>query len=489
MSENTAESIPFEEIKTSVHVTRPQDAQSAEIMTPETIARNEIKKFNIADAAIEQMKREYGGLKIQGIEDRDAYKKVHAAWQIVRGKRLQVEKAHKIIKADYLHVSRAIDGEKNRLLGLIEPLENELNAELERIDRLKKEESEKAERMAQERLQGRVNALIENGVSFNGSFYAIGETISIDVVTLKNLTDNDFTSLLQRVQLEYSKITEAREAEAQRIRDEAEAFQRQKEENERQAAELKRQSEDMERQRAEMKLNRTQLRTQILINAGFEVTHLGTLLFQTKDAGYCEVNSSDFADLSADQWDSKFLELRADVNRLRTLQADTEQQQREKQAQAEREAQLKKELEARTASRIKELYSLFPQLKTDTAGNYFQEFKTEGGPEYFQVILSGIKSATDEDWEEIKGAAVRSFADYASREAENLRAIEVKKEAERMAAMSDIERLKHYFDQIAAIRAPAIDDSRIAAAFKLYDGTVANAHDTLFKTLELISRK
>lgn len=488
MSENTAESIPFEEIK-SVHVTRPNESQGVEILTPEMVARNEIKKFNIADAAIEQMKRDYSGLKIQGIEDREAYKKVHAAWQIVRGKRLQVEKTHKIIKSDYLTVSRAIDGEKNRLLGLIEPLEIELNTELERIDRLKKEENEKAERQAQERLQGRVNTLIENGVQFNGSFYAIGETITVDVVTLKNLTDADFSQLLERVKTENAKIIAEREAEEQRKKDAAAEQERQAAELKRQAEEILQQQAEMAKAQADMKRQRTELRTQILINAGFEVTHLGTLLFQTKDAGYCEINSSDFADLSADEWDAKYFELRADVNRLRTLQAETEQQQREKQAQAEREAQLKKELEARTAARIKELFSLFPQLKTDSAGNYFQEFNTEGGPEYFQVILSGIKIATDEDWEDIKGAAVRNFADYASREAENLRAIETKKEAERMAAMSDIERLNHYFEQIAAVRRPEINDSRINAAFKLYDGTVANAHDTLFKTLELISKK
>lgn len=489
MSENTAESIPFEEIKTSVHVSRPQDAQSAEIMTPETIARNEIKKFNIADAAIEQMKREYGGLKIQGIEDRDAYKKVHAAWQIVRGKRLQVEKAHKIIKADYLHVSRAIDGEKNRLLGLIEPLENELNAELERIDRLKKEESEKAERMAQERLQGRVNTLIENGVSFNGSFYAIGETISIDVVTLKNLPDGDFSQLLTRVQAENAKIVEAREAEAQRIRDEAEAFQRQKEEQERQAAELKRQSEEMAKAQADMKRQRTELRTQILINAGFEVTHLGTLLFQTKDAGYCEVNSSDFADLSADQWDSKFLELRADVNRLRALQADTEQQQREKQAQAEREAHLKKELEARAASRTKEIFSLFPELKQDTAGNYFREFKTEAGLEYFQLSLDILKNVGDVEWTDYLNTLRENFGEIVNRETENLFFIERQKEAQRLAAMTDADILNEWFIKVSKLPAPEPKTLETRAAWNLFFGSFNDAKKTLFNTLILINQK
>jgi hypothetical protein len=499
MEKNTAtESIEFEEI---TNAPAQQTTHTAEVMSAEDVAKNEIKRFNIADAAIENMKKEYSGLKIASPDDKEGYKKVHGAWQIVRGKRLQVEKVHKLIKGDYLVISRAIDGEKNRLLGLIEPLERELNSELERIDKLVQEEKDRAEREAQARLQGRVSTLIENGISFNGSFYAIGETITVDVVTLKNLKDDEFTQLLTRVQAENKKILDAKAEQARLEQEEREKHERERleliENNrklEEQRAELEKQKQEFERVQAEAKKQRTDLRVQILLNSGFSKVEGGNVngmpvyRFKTNDAGEVSIYEYQFSDLNGDEWDDKFLEIRAQLNRLRTLQAETDELNRQKKEQAEREEKLRAQVAARSELRTLEIRNIFGDLKLDSAGNYFKEFNTEGGPEYFQVIVSELKSMTDEDWGKHVFSLREDFADLTAREAENIRAISAKAEAERLAALSDIERIDLYLDALANLPQPTVNDPHLKAAWNLFEDSRANAITTLIKTLKLVQK-
>src|SRR4051812_2130672 len=112
MEKTVTEDIPHEIVESS---TAP-----AETPAIETDIQREIKKFNLADAKISEIVSKYSNLEINGLEDRDGYKKVYAAWQEVRQLRLLIEKKRKEIKADYLVISRAIDKEGNRLNDLVE---------------------------------------------------------------------------------------------------------------------------------------------------------------------------------------------------------------------------------------------------------------------------------------------------------------------------------------------------------------------------------
>lgn len=477
------ENVEFEEIKSEALPS--SEAVEAKVLTADDIAKNEIKKFNIADAAIAEMKKQYSGLTISGIDDKEGYKKVHAAWQIVRGKRLQVEKVHKIIKADYLVVSRAIDGEKNRLLDLISPLENSLNNELERIDGLIEAEKQKAEREAQERLQTRVATLLDNGMQFNGSFYAIGETISIDVVTLKNYKDAEFTALLERVKAENTKLIEAKAEAERQEREERERIQKQKEENERQEAELKRQREEMERQQAEMRKQRTDLRVQILQNAGF-IWDSGphALVFRTQDAGNLTVSLYDFTELTGDEWDAKFLEIRAGINRLRALQAEKDEERRqEEQRRVEAERQ-RKEKAARWNERAAQLYKLGMH---ERKGEFYIITESFGETNFIKAAENFDADA--ETWQSALKVIEEALAETRRQDEENKKAEAERKEAERVAALSDMERIDEYTEKLDAIRSPEITDSRVKTAFLLFQQTTAEAMNTMYKTIHLITKK
>lgn len=485
MATNTAtQNIEFEDIPRE-QTEQKSEAIEAKVLTADDIAKNEIQKFNLADAAIDAMKKKYSGLTISGIEDREGYKKVKAAWQIVRGKRLQVEKTHKIIKADYLVVSRAIDGEKNRLVELLEPLESELKTELDRIDNAIEEKKQEAERIAQARLQTRVATLLENGIQFNGSFYAIGETITVDVVVLKNLSDDEFNQLLQRVQAENSKIIAAK-AEAERLeREERERIEAQRIENERQEQELKRQREEMERQQADMRRQRTQLRIDVLKNAGltYHIDHDGILIKNFPDAGLISIKVREFEYLDGDAWDAKFLEIRADINRLRALQAEKDEERKAEQLRKVEEERQRKEKADRWNARASELYKLGMH---ELNGRFY--ILTDTMDEMVHRYAVDMFDAPEDEWTKILEGIKTEISDTRIKDDENKRRAAEEKEAERLAAMSDIERVDLYLSQLAEIRDPQIKDARVLAAFKLFDQTVANAVDTLHKTLELIQK-
>jgi len=195
----------------------------------------EVAKFDIAEAWINGKKDEFKDLKIKDIDDKDGYKQVEEAYKLMKSKRIGVEKRHTDLKAESLAIGRGLDAAKNKYTKLLrEGLggEDALGAELDRIDNLKKEEKEKADREAQQRLQGRVAELIENGIAFTGSYYTIGETISMDVVTLKDMKDADYATFLDRVKTENAAIVEAKRLKDEEDQKEKDRLEKQKKDQE-----------------------------------------------------------------------------------------------------------------------------------------------------------------------------------------------------------------------------------------------------------------
>ncbi len=228
------------------------------VLTPEQKAKQEVARYDIARKWIATKKKEYLALKINGPDDKENYKIVEKAWQEIRGKRLQVAKTHKTIKEDYLIITRAVDGEKNELTELLQEIETPLNAELERIDNIKKEEAERVEREAQEKLQGRVATLLENGMAFTGSYYTIGETVSMDVVTLKGLKDEEFSKLLETVQTAKKVIDDAAAEVERKAQEERDALQKQKDDQETERLRLQNLADELKKQQDEMDLLKKQ---------------------------------------------------------------------------------------------------------------------------------------------------------------------------------------------------------------------------------------
>ena len=180
----------------------------AKDITVEDVISTEIKKFNLADAKIAELKEQFKDLEISGVEDKNGYKAVSEAIKIVRTYRTGVEKVRKQIKENYLKTGRAIDEEAKRLTASLEEIENPLKDKKQEIDDEIQAEKDRQEAEAQAKTDKRVEELEAVGIKFDGRFYSIGEDVSVDIVTIKDFTDEQFAEFKNRVSAVKDKIQE-----------------------------------------------------------------------------------------------------------------------------------------------------------------------------------------------------------------------------------------------------------------------------------------
>lgn len=244
-------------------VKKEAEAVEVEVLNEETgiekQINQEVKKYNLADAEIAKLKKKYAGLKVNGVEDKAGLKVVKEALADVVSRRTAIDKKRLSLTGGYRKIVEAINGEAKRLTGLIVEIEDPLRAEKERIDALIKEEKERKEKEEQEKLDNRIATLKEKGMVFDGSFYTIGASITMDIVSIKGLKDSDFDFLVAKVEMEAEKIRKAQEEEEKRKAAEEAERKRQQEELERQQAELRKQQEEMEAQRKEFERQQQEL--------------------------------------------------------------------------------------------------------------------------------------------------------------------------------------------------------------------------------------
>lgn len=249
----------------SLHIEEEQTTPAAVVADSREIAiKRETMRFDQYKTQIEELKKSHGDLKIKGVDDKEGEKAVKKAWQGFRNVRLAIENKRKDVKADYLKIGQAIDMTASELTELLGSSEDDLKAELDRITDERQAIKDAEEKAKQQALSDRINELVQNGMAYNSGFYAIGETISMDVVTLKEMPEEVYRALLGRVQAENKKIVDAL-AEEKRIKDEADAAEKLRIEN-------------LELESKKLKASRINLRTKL-------VKALGLQLF-TSDEGY-----------------------------------------------------------------------------------------------------------------------------------------------------------------------------------------------------------
>lgn len=250
------------------------DAKNLEL----TIAR-EIKRFNLADAGIEALKKQYGELVISGVDDKAGYKAVREAWSEVRSTRTALEKKGLAIRNDYTVVTKAVKKEEDRLIDALTPLEEDLYKKWKSIDEQKEAEKKRLAEEEQARLNTRIDEIMADGAKFSDGYYGIGGTIAIDVATLRTMPDE-----------QYGKLRGAIQAKAKELKDEADrlALQKQKEDDDRLAAQKKldddaaalkkqqdeftRQKEEFDNQKREMARQRREMRLDALQGLGMTIS-------------------------------------------------------------------------------------------------------------------------------------------------------------------------------------------------------------------------
>jgi hypothetical protein len=228
------EDIAHEEVKTEpgVQVT----AATAELITEEEQIKRELVKFNYTDQKIQELKDEFGALTIEGVKDKAGYEKVKKAWNVVRTVRTGFEKKGLELRNQYKKILTAISGEEDRLISLVTPLEDELLAKWKAIDNEKERVKKEQEEAEQKQLMTRLEQLVGLGMKLDGSFYRIGDTISIDIATLRTLPADQYEKLVLAVQAKFKELEDARikkeqqeEADRKKLQDEQDKLKKEQE--------------------------------------------------------------------------------------------------------------------------------------------------------------------------------------------------------------------------------------------------------------------
>lgn len=488
---NTMKDLQIEEVPNAPAITPPA------ILTADQKASQEVQRFNVARAWISEKKEAYAGLVIAGVEDKDGQKAVHTAWQEIRNKRLAVADKHTEIKADYLTITRAIDKEKNELTALLKEVEEPLKAELDRIENIKEEEKKRVEREKAQKLQGRVNELLNTGMAFNGSYYAIGATISMDVVTLQNMSDEDYSTFLGRVKQENEAIATAKAEEERKKKEETDRLEAQRKEQEEAQKKLDDQKKQLEEQQAAIDQQKKEAQDARTKARGYMLEALGLIYsyaeaswnFKTLDCGFAQISRDAVEKLEGEEWELTLHTITESVKNLKSAQAvkDEEKAQAEKKRQEEAEKARKEaeEQRQRNATRKTEISALYGMTQqSDGSFKRHYDYK-EIAP--LLITQSQLENYTPEAWaaelENLKdchAAGLKLQADAKALE-------DATAEKARQAALSDRDKVKEFLQNFLHAKGQVpheVQNMKIREALIAFDKVVCGAVEDLELVLD-----
>lgn len=163
----------------------------------------QVVEYNVTDVAIEAMSKQYLPLTIYDLNNKEQFDVVHDARMIVRGKRVEVEKKRKDLKAESLAYGKKIDTEAKRIFSLLEPIEAHLFTEEKKVTDEQKRVKEEEGRIEKEKIRNRVDALGEY-------------KLMLPFFEVAGMTDAEFDAKL-------ADAKEVHEAELKRTKEEEEA--------------------------------------------------------------------------------------------------------------------------------------------------------------------------------------------------------------------------------------------------------------------------
>lgn len=133
----------------------------------------QVVSYSVTDAAITEMSEMYLPLAITDPEDKEQFDAVHSARMVVRGKRIEVDKRRKELKAGALAYGREVQSKANHIFELLEPIETHLKNEEGKADA----EKERLETI-------RINAIQDDLSGWASNFSSLTIDTSVDELRL-----------------------------------------------------------------------------------------------------------------------------------------------------------------------------------------------------------------------------------------------------------------------------------------------------------------
>jgi hypothetical protein len=183
----------------------------------------ELARFNVTDAAIAGLRDEYMALTIKDLDDKEGFALVHTARMTIKGKRVEVTKAGKDLRAESNAYNKAVLEEEKRILGLLAPIEDHLEAEEKKITDEKERIKNEARIKEEEKIKARTAQLFELGMTWNGTLYGMLE-FALSYADMKEATDEQFDTFCEKVKVSVAaymqvqlEVEKAREIEKQKL--------------------------------------------------------------------------------------------------------------------------------------------------------------------------------------------------------------------------------------------------------------------------------
>jgi hypothetical protein len=212
----------------------------------------QLKKFNLTDLAIAELKQKFCFLQIKGITDVDGYKAVKAARITMKTYRVDIDKRRKELTEESRKTVNAINEAAKIVTAKIVPIENYLAEQEQAYEAEKariKFEKEQAEFLM---VQMRNSKLTELGFRLaNNVYYASYTNITILFADLRLMSQKHFDNLIEQAEsaakiaieneikaAAIEKARKEREEAAQRIEQERLTQQRKEQESERRRLEI-----------------------------------------------------------------------------------------------------------------------------------------------------------------------------------------------------------------------------------------------------------
>ncbi|MFH2034274.1 MAG: hypothetical protein ABIJ26_06185 [Candidatus Margulisiibacteriota bacterium] len=237
---------------------------------------DQIVKYDITDAAIAEMESIYLCLEITDIEDKEQFDAVHSARMTVKGKRVDVEKRRKELKADALAYGKLVDTEAKRITGKLEPIESHLDREEKKVTDEQKRIQAEADRKEKEKIDKRIAEFAEFNVHLpffdvaamtDGYFDSRLIIARADFEAEQNRQADEIavrkaeSERLEKVRKE-QEAEAARLAEEKRKIDEAQAAERKKIDDERRAIEAEKKALEDEKRKEQERRDRAAFEAQ-----------------------------------------------------------------------------------------------------------------------------------------------------------------------------------------------------------------------------------
>jgi len=131
------------------------------IPTFEQLVDTELAKYDSVIPKVEELKEQYLSLRIKSIDDKENYQIVKDAIRFIVSKRTEIEEKRKELKANSIAFGKAVDARAREITSLITPIEEYLKDEKARIDFEIEEIKRKEEEAKQAKIKQRHQMLVQ----------------------------------------------------------------------------------------------------------------------------------------------------------------------------------------------------------------------------------------------------------------------------------------------------------------------------------------